>query len=138
MIADAAEMTDPRGAAVLRSDGETCRREWRCPRAKGGCIDHDALPEAQREALARVATLCHAEPGELLTCPGHYTRDTSAHRVAMALRWLEKGALALRDPHPTAALVDALDIAQTSLADRERDELRRARENQPKGAGDGR
>lgn len=137
MIADAAEMTDPRGAAVLKGDGETCQREWMCPRAKGGRIDPDALPETHRAALDRVAALCHAEPGELVACPGHYTRDPAAHRVAVSLRWLEKGSLALRDPHPTAALVEALDLAQNSLADRERDELRRAREQQPKGGDHG-
>lgn len=129
-------MADPRGAAVIHDDGVLAQAEWRCPRA-GGVIDPCALPASHREAIARVERLCGAAEGEIQTCPGHYTRDRSAHRVATALRWLDKGALALRDPHPTAALVEALDIAQTSLSDRERDELRRAREK-PKGNADGR
>lgn len=131
-------MADPRGAAVIRDDGLAAQREWRCPRTKGGCVDASALPEAQREALVRVRALCDAEEGEVETCPGHYTRDTSAFRVVTALRWLDKGALALRDPHPTQALVDALDLAQSSLAARERDELERARKTTPKGGDHGR
>ncbi len=127
---------DPRGAAVLRSDAAACQQEWRCPRA-GGRIDPEALGEGHRAALDRVRQLCGAGEGELLTCPGHYTRDVGAHRVVTALRWLRAGALHLRDPHPSAALVDALDLAQNSLADREHDELERARRKQPKGGDHG-
>lgn len=122
---------------MLRSDAVTCQTEWRCPRVKGGRIDRDALPEAHQAALVRVERLCGAGEGELLTCPGHYTRDAGAHRVVTALRWLRAGALHLRDPHPTAALVEALDIAQGSIADREHDELERARRAAPKGTNDG-
>lgn len=131
-------MTDPRGAAVIHADGLLAQSEWRCPRAKGGSIEEAALPEAQRAALARVRLLCDAGDGEVETCPGHYTRDVAAHRVVTALRWLESGSLALRDPHPTQALVDAIDLTQASLAARERDDLRRARESKPKGGNDGR
>lgn len=122
---------------MLRSDAATCQQEWRCPRVKGGRIDEAALPEGHRAALARVRRLCGAEDGEILTCPGHYTRNVGAHRVVTALRWLRAGALPLRDPHPSAALVEALDLAQDSLADRERDELERARRKAPKGGSDG-
>lgn len=123
---------------MLRSDAATCQQEWRCPRVKGGRVDRDALPEAHQGALVRVERLCGAGAGELLTCPGHYTRDPGAHRVVTALRWLRAGALHLRDPHPSAALVEALDIAQGSIADREHDELERARRKAPpKGTNDG-
>jgi hypothetical protein len=47
------------------------------------------------------------------------------------LRWLRAGALHLRCPHPTGAEVDALDLAQDSLAARERDELERAKRKDP-------
>jgi hypothetical protein len=136
LVEQARTMADPRGAAVIRADGIAARGEWRCPRA-GGAVDPVALPEAQQDALARVRLLCEADSGEVETCPGHYTRDPAAHRVVTALRWLESGSLALRDPHPTQALVDALDITQTSLAARERDDLRRARESKPKGGSHG-
>jgi len=111
---------------VLASDAAACRAEWRCPLA-GGRIDPSALPETHRAAIDRASRLCHAEHGEIRTCPGYYPRRPEAHRAVTHLRWLRAGALHLRCPHPTGAEVEALDLVQDSLASRERDELERAK-----------
>mgnify|MGYP000517583554 CR=1 FL=1 len=121
---------------MLRADGKLCQAEWRCPHA-GGAVDPSALPEGHREALRRAAALCGAEEGELATCPGHYTRKPEAFRAVTSLRWLRAGALHLRNPHPTMAEVEAIDLAQDSLAARERDELERARRKTREGGDHG-
>lgn len=128
--------TDPRAAKVLRADGELCQREWGCPRARDQA-PVSPLDDAHCGALRRVETLVGAEPGELTACPGTYARDPAAHRIVRALRWHRSGQLALVDPHPVAALVDALDIVQSGLAARERDELERARHKPAKEDGRG-
>lgn len=120
---------------MLRSDAAACQREWRCPRL-GGRPDPGPLPDGHRAALRRVEALCGAEEGELEACPGSYVRRPEAHRAVTALRWLRAGALHLRNPHPTMAEVEALDLAQDSLAGRERDELERAR-RKPQGGDHG-
>lgn len=117
---------------MLRADAAQCREEWRCPRMRRP-HDGSPLPEKQRDALARVARLCGAAEGELTVCPGAYVRRPEAHRTVTALRWMRAGALHLRLPHPTMAEVEALDLAQDSLAARERDELKRASQKQKGG-----
>jgi hypothetical protein len=134
LIERAEQETDPRAAAVLRADGEACQREWGCPRVCAGPVALDAV---HRDALDRATRLFDAEPGELTACPGVYARRPEAHRIVKALRWHRSGQLALIDPHPTGALVDALDLVQSGLAARERDELERARQKAPKGGDHG-
>lgn len=143
LIERAEQETDPRAAAVLRADGEACQREWGCPRARdkhGKPVAFPpgfALDAVHRDALDRATRLFDAEPGELTACPGAYARRPEAHRIVKALRWHRSGQLALIDPHPVGALVDALDLVQSGLAARERDELERAR-RKPQKEGDGR
>ncbi len=138
LIERAETEADPRAAAVLRADGEACQREWGCPRVCDRAKPVDALDDAHRAAIERATRLCDAEPGEFTACPGAYARRPEAHRIVRALRWHRSGQLALIDPHPVGALVDALDLVQSGLAARERDELERARRPKPKGGGDGR
>lgn len=125
--------TDPRAAAVLRADGAACQREWRCPRACGAAALAEPLDGKHAAALDRASRLFGAEPGEFVTCPGSYARRPEAHRLVRALRWHRSGQLALVDPAPSMALVEAIDIVQEGLASRERDELERARRPKPKG-----
>ena len=120
-------MTDARGAAVLRADAVLCREAWRCPRAEGGAIDPDALPETHRAALVTVRRLTGCDEDDIQTCPGHYARLSEAHEAVRLLRWMKAGALAQRMPHPSGAIVDALDELQNALNARESDEMDRAR-----------
>lgn len=126
-------MTDPRGASVLARDAEAARAAWRCPRA-GGTVDPDALDETHRATLDRVRRLTGCDPEDLRTCPCHYTRRPEAHEVVKLHRWLKAGALALRCPHPSGAIVDALDEFVSALGAREANDLDRLR---AKGAGGG-
>jgi hypothetical protein len=124
----AATMADARGAKVLAADAVACQSAWRCPRV-GGAIDPDALDEEHRAALDRVRALTGCDDNDLRTCPGHYTRTPEAHEVVRMHRWLKAGALHLRVPYPTGAMVDALDLFAESLAAREADELERMKRN---------
>lgn len=63
-------------------------------------------------------------------------RTEEAHHVASALMWLRKSALHLKDPHPHGAMVEAIELAERSLAAREAWELQRIRES-TKGHRDG-
>lgn len=47
------------------------------------------------------------------------------------LRWFDKGQLHLRCPHPTPAVVEAIDLARGSVAARERDEIERLKAKDP-------
>lgn len=126
-------MTDRRGAKVLERDAGLARAAWRCPRA-GGAIDPDALDEAHRGALDRVRRLTGCSAEDLRTCPCHYTRKPEAHEVVKLHRWLKAGALALRCPYPSGAIVDALDEFVSALGAREANDLERLKQ---KGASGG-
>lgn len=122
-------MTDARGAKVLAGDAVTCQKAWRCPRTKGGAINPDALDDDHRAALDRVRALTGCDADDVRTCPGHYTRTPEAHEVVKLHRWMKAGALALRLPHPSGVVVDALDEFATALNAREADELDRMKRN---------
>jgi len=117
-------MTDRRGAQVLEGDAKLARDAWRCPRA-GGAIDPDALDQTHRDALSRIARLTGCDAEDLRTCPCHYTRRPEAHEVVKLHRWLKTGSLALRCPHPSGAIVDALDEFASALSAREANDLDR-------------
>lgn len=55
------------------------------------------------------------------------------HDAVHAYRWWEKGALALICPHPSAALVDAVDVIQTALSARESDDIERMKKTHESG-----
>lgn len=129
-------MTDERGAKVLAADAVACQSAWRCPRSKGGEINPDALDDDHRTALARVRALTGCGADDLRTCPGHYTRTAEAHELVRLHRWLKAGALPLRCPHPSGAVVDALDELASALGAREADDLERLR-RKPKEASGG-
>lgn len=123
--------TDPRAAAVIDAEGLRAQQLWRCPRV---CprVEGELAP-ACVSTLAAVHRLVGIDPAagdlvELTTCPGWYARQPEAYEVARLLPWLEKGALGLRVPYPTAALCDALDVTTEALARREAEDLRRVRE----------
>lgn len=124
-------MKDPRGAATLDGDGQRAQQAWRCPRV---CEPSDEpLPLAQRTAIDNVHRLFGVDteagdPPECSTCPGYYARLPEAFEVARLLPWFRKGQLHLREPNPSGALVDAIDLVEQALSLRESDELRRLRE----------
>jgi hypothetical protein len=128
-------MADERGAKVLAADAVACQSAWRCPRV-GGAIDPDALDDDHRAALARVRSLTGCSADDVRTCPGHYTRTAEAHELVRLHRWLKAGALPLRCPHPSGAVVDALDELASALGAREADDLERMK-RKPKEAPSG-
>ena len=130
----AATMTDTRGADVLRADAAIYRAAWRCPRAKGGTIDPDALDDVHRAAITRVCALTGCDDTDVRTCPGHYARTPQAHEVVRLLRWQRAGQLQMRMPHPLGTVVDALDEAAQAVSAREADEIARIRRTQKTGA----
>lgn len=127
----AAAMADERGAAVLRSDAAIARAAWRCPRA-GGRIDPDALDAAHRAAIASTCALTGCDASDLRTCPGFYARTPEAHEAVKLLRWQRAGQLQMRMPHPSGAVVEALDAVAQSVSARERDEMERIRREHEK------
>jgi len=130
-------MTDARGAKVLAGDAVACQRAWKCPRSKGGAINPDALDDDHRATLDRVRTLTGCDADDVRTCPGHYTRTPEAHEAVKLHRWLKAGALALRSPHPSGVVVDALDEFAAALSAREADELERMKRKNGSGNGGG-
>lgn len=120
---------DPRARKALTADVALHRERWRCPRAEGGAVDPSALGEAHRAALERTRALTGADEGEFRTCPGHYARMPEAFAAVELLRWFDKGQMHLRCPHPTPAVVEAIDLARGSVAARERDEIERLKAN---------
>lgn len=127
-------MTDRRGAAVLEADAVLHQQAWRCPRA-GGSVSPEALDNAHRAALASVCRLTKSSPDDVRTCPGHYARTPDAHEAVKLLRWLKAGALHLRVPHPSGAVIDALDELQSALGAREANDLERLRRKNRGGNG---
>ena len=120
----AEEQPDPRARGVLDADGKRLQRLWACP-LDGHTGDPDP---ATIPACKGTASLWSVDPSEVTRCPGWYSRQPEAHRVASALAWYRRGQLQLRDPWPSGALVDAIDVAESALARRETAELRRMRE----------
>ena len=123
--------SDPRGAASLDADGAACQALWRCPRVTAP-DDRTELPAACARALDAVHKLCGVDtaagdPSEFRECPGLAARQPEAHEVAALLGWYRKGQLHLRVPHPSGALVSAIDTVESALAAREADEMRRLR-----------
>lgn len=123
---------DPRGREVLLGDAARMQARWgcrfsvdprtECPRS-GVTTDPDCL------AVARgVETMVGAEEGEIRGCPCAEVRNADAVAALEAFRWWKAGQLALRVGHPSAPLVEAIDLVGNSLAEREADELRRLRE----------
>lgn len=116
---------DARARAALDADGEHYQQAWRCPRTEGGTIDPEALDAEHCAALERTRLLTGAADEEIRTCPGHYARLPDAYAAVELLRWFDKGQLHLRQPNPSAAVVEAVDLARGSIAARERDEIER-------------
>ena len=118
------QQADPRAAAVMRSDAAVFQRLWACPYA-----GHRGAPAPETgRTIAAVERLTGALPGEVVGCPGACVRREEAHEALSALRWWRNGQLHLRVPHPSAALVEAIDLIDTSVSAREGAEMRRARE----------
>lgn len=109
---------------MLDADGVLAQRAWSCPSAG---FTPKPLSVACKGALVAVHRLVGADPAEELfdTCPCHTVRSADAHTVASLLAWYHKGQLALRVPHPSGALVDAIDCADAALERRKAEEIRR-------------
>lgn len=122
-------LTDPRGRAVLDGDGAAAQRAWSCPRVTSRDDVRPLSLAAQRvlDAVHRMWGVESDEPREVTGCPCLAAREPEAHEVARLLPWYRKGQLHLRCPHPTGALVDAIDVTESALAEREADEMRRLR-----------
>lgn len=72
-----------------------------------------------------------AEPGEYRGCPCATLRTPDTDHALTAYRWWKASQLTLRVGHPTAALVEAIDLIHAGLSQREADEIRRIRERDP-------
>ena len=129
LLEEAAQLSDPRGRAVLERDARIAQRAWACPHAGLKGAPH---PDTNR-TLAEVSALVGAEEGEIVGCPGACVRRPEAHEAVVALQWWKSGQLQLRQPYPSAALCDAVDLVNQSAAAREAAELRRAREEAQRG-----
>jgi hypothetical protein len=130
-LRDRAEaMADARGASVLLADARDACAGWRCRHA-----GHEPAPlgDAQQRTLDVVRSIVGANADEITACPGSYARTPEAHEASRLMRWMRAGALALRCPHPTAAQVDAIDLAMDSLSAREAWELEQARKGRDRG-----
>ncbi len=124
--------TDPdaRAKAVKRTHGLAAQKVWNCPRRPGaapapiGVTDGAALL-----ALDNVRDLTFAEG--LQTCPLWYTRLEWLGDVLKLRRWFAKGQLALKVPHPSGALCDAIDCIEDSVALRESHDLESIQKPEP-------
>ena len=123
---------EPRGAAVLDADALLAQAAWKCPRTCGDW-QPAGLDATHETALVQVRRLVDLDAESLRTCPGAYTRTPDAHEAAKLLRWLKAGALPMRVPHPSGAIVDALDELQSALGAREVDELERLKSKRKDG-----
>lgn len=126
---------DPRGREVLLGDAGRMQARWGCrysidertrlPRS-GSTSDPECLA-----AIGAVEALVGAEPGEYTGCPCATLRSGDTEQALHAYRWWKAGQLALRVGHPSAALVEAIDLIHTGLTLREADDMRRLRERDP-------
>lgn len=109
---------DEQIAEAKRAAAREAQALWRCPSAghrsarSAGELD----PKCQR-ALSGVEQLCGA--AGLTTCPNHYLRLPWVHRAATARKWAERGQLAIVEPAPSAALIEAINEIDGALAARE-------------------
>lgn len=126
---------DPRGREVLLGDAARMQARWACPfstdeRTKlprpGTTTDPECLA-----TLRGVEALVGAEVGEYRGCPCATLRSDDTEQALRAFRWWKAGQLALRVGSPNAALVEAIDLIQSGLSQRETDDLRRLRERAP-------
>lgn len=104
MLDEARTLKDPRGRAVLESDGEKARAAWRCPHAKTKAA---TLSKAHVDVLERVSLLIGAPLPQ--ACPCSHARTPVAHRIVKLRQWRDKGQLELVCPRPSQVVVDALD-----------------------------
>ena len=114
---------------MVDGDGARAQAVWSCPRVTAPA-DVRPLPPAAIKALDAVHRLWGVEPDdprEVTGCPCLAARQPEAHEVAALLPWYRKGQLHLRCPHPSGAMVDAIDCTESALAAREADEMRRLR-----------
>lgn len=123
---------DARAAAVFDTAGVNAQRVWRCPRVTKERSD-EPLPEACQTAITAVHRLVGADVDEggtpeFTTCPCYYARVPEAYEAVRLLPLFRKSQLTLRIPHPSDAVLTAIEIVETALAQREADELRRMRE----------
>lgn len=115
---------DPRARKAFLRDADRWEREWGCPHG-----NRPGEPSAAcKGALPAVCRLVGADPEAITVCPGLLARRPEAAQAMAAWRWWEKGQLTVRVQHPSAALVEAIDLVDLGLKAREGEELRRIRE----------
>lgn len=72
------------------------------------------------------------------TCPGYYLRLPAVLRACEARRWAERGQLTVVEPHPSNALIEAINVLDDAVCDRTRREYERTeRELRERGKGGG-
>lgn len=137
LVDTAAEAADPRGAAVLRADGEMFRQRWGCPRA--GCSAPPAAHQTERaevtRSVARVLRMTDAEAAEEFrgTCPRAALYREYMGEVVTLHRWWKSGQLALHIPCPSRALLDAVDAVEEGLRAYESEVLEEAKRKAQRG-----
>lgn len=126
---------DPRGREVLLGDAARAQARWGC-RFAVDPVSKQPLPGVTTDpgcvaTLRGVEALVGAEEGEYQGCPCSTLRSDDTELALRAFRWWKAGQLTLRVGTPNAALVEAIDLIQSGLSQRETDDLRRLRERPP-------
>jgi hypothetical protein len=121
---EADKESDPNAAESLRSIGNDAATRWRCPRYTG-----EPAPEQPSEdvrgTLIAVERLTGAKG--LTTCPCWHASQQAVQVAACARQWAERGLLRERYGEPSLALMQGIELIDTALAARDREE-RKARE----------
>lgn len=124
-LEEQAERTrDDRARRTLASDAAKHQREWGCPFSNHA---HNPPSAACHETLERVERVTGCERGSLRGCPGATRRTHDAARVSMLYSWWLRGQLALVEPHPSQATVDAISAFHDAVESAKADALARLR-----------
>lgn len=107
---------DERGKKIMLNDAKIYQKEWQC-RRKGYS---GPLSESAKKTLKVINNLIE---DEISCCPGQCVRESEAHEVLDCIKWFDKGQLQLRNPYPSASLVEAIGIVKDAFSARESAEI---------------
>lgn len=109
---------------MLLGDARRLQALWRCSRA--GHTPGPLAPDCTA-AVERVERLIGCQ-GEFTGCPNGRAWTDDAARVSRCYSWWLRGQLALIEPHPHGALIDAIDLLHGGIEAAKADAMRRMRE----------